>query len=394
MKPRPNFLLAFALPLAAALSLAAGPCRADSWAPPAPEIYLSPDKLYRVRVLPRPLKDQLAYFSDKMNGREPAGAPRGTKQATARAIVERLDADGRWVTLWDAGLTNEVAPVEVLISDRGLHIVTLDNWHSVGYGSNVVAIHDDHGLLVRSLSLSDLLPPVYIEALSHSVSSIHWRGTPRIEGDNLIVPVVVPQETPSGAEAFANVVIRLTDGVILSGTSAEWQKARAAAQQVATVKRDQAEQQKRAFVAPLVAPGENTESAWHDYLREAFFRTARDWKDNTPATTVLRDPASPDYAASEGWLREELRPEGYANDPIAIASIAPFDFLAERMKAILADAPRGKLKGSRIYVVAPSAALPMLEAILAPTGGTVICLDPTQPIPQRPERLKRYLSRD
>jgi hypothetical protein len=84
----------------------------------------------------------------------------------------------------------------------------------------------------------------------------------------------------------------------------------------------------------------------------------------------------------------------YPKDVIAIASIAPFDYLMERMKAILADAKPGKLKGVRLYIAAPSTALPALQTIFAPTGATVICLDPTQPIPQRPERLKRYLSRD
>ena len=60
------------------------------------------------------------------------------------------------------------------------------------------------------------------------------------------------------------------------------------------------------------------------------------------------------------------------------------------MKAILADAKPGELKGSKVYIVAPTSALPMLQAIFAKTGAKVFVLDPNVPIPQRPDRLKRY----
>ena len=390
MKQRLYILLAFAL------SVLSVPGRADSWLPPQPETYLSPDKDHRLRIIPRALSSPLAYFSDKVEGKEPAGAPRGSKQILARAIVERLNVDGRWTTVWDTTLTNEVAPVVALISDGGQYVVTFDNWHSVGYGANVVAIHDRQGQLIRKMALSDLLSADYIAALSHSVSSIHWRGNPRLTEDgNLSIPIVVPHnDDPSDKEIYIDAIIRLADGKVLSGSSPDWQKAIAFAQSVAAQKREYAEQSKRAFINPLLGPAANTERGWHDYLSEAFYRTASDWKDNVPASTVLRDPKDEEYAASEGWLRENLLALDYPKDAIAIASIAPFDYLVERMKAILADAKPGKLKGVRLYIVAPSTALPMLKAMFAPTGAKVICLDPTQPIPQRPERLKRFRSSD
>ena len=381
--------------LAFAVVLFAMPCHADSWLPPQPEIYLSPDKTYRLQVQPRALTSSLGYFSDKMKGKEPAGAPKGTRQITARAIVEHLEANGSWVTIWAGPLTNEVAPVDAIIADGGQYVVTFDNWHSLGYGPNVVTIYDRQGRLIRALALSDLLTDDYIQALSHSVSSIDWRGSPHLSDGLLMIPIVVPNaDQSSDEETYVDAMIRLTDGAVVSGSSPEWHTANASAQHVATLNREYADQARRAFIAPLRGPTSNTERNWHDYLREGFLRTAADWEDNFPATTVLRDPKDPEYAASEGWLRDDLLALDYPKDVIAIASIAPFDYLMERMKAILADAKPGKLKGVRLYIAAPSTALPALQTIFAPTGAKVICLDPTQPIPQRPERLKRYLSRD
>jgi hypothetical protein len=37
------------------------------------------------------------------------------------------------------------------------YVVTLDNWHEVGRGDNVVAIYGPDGKLVRQLALSDFL---------------------------------------------------------------------------------------------------------------------------------------------------------------------------------------------------------------------------------------------
>ena len=373
--------------------VAAAPCMADSWTPAQRTAYLSPDKASRLRVIPRPITSQLGYFSDKVKGKEPAGATKGSKEATARAIVERLDANGSWVTVWDRALTNEVAPVEALISNDAQYVATFDNWHGTGYGPNVVAIYDHEGLLVRKLALSDLLPAEYIDALSHSVSSIQWRGTPRFSGDGrILLPVVVPNDGgPNAKEAYVDAVIRLADGAVLSGATPEWRTAIASAHLVAVQKREYEKQAKRTFIAPLLGPTQNTEPDWHDYLREGFFRTAHDWEDNSPATTVLRDPKAQDYAASEDWLRDDLLALDYRQDVIAIASIASFDYLVERMKAILVGGKKDKLKGVRLYIAAPLASLPTLQKILAPTGAKVICLDPSLPIPQRPERLKRYL---
>lgn len=380
--------------LLALLALVASPCLADSWLPAKSETYLSPDKTYRVRVVPREIESALAYFSDKVHKREPAGGPKGQRQTRATATIEHLSPDGTWVKTWSGSLTNEVAPVFVLIADGGHYLVTFDNWHSMGYGPNVVAIHDDQGRLIRTLSLNDVVSDEYVSALRHSVSSIWWRGEPHFgPGDTLIIPIVVPQETRDGdSETYVDAVFRLSDGALLNKASPDWQSAQASAAHVAQLKRAYDEEAKQAFIAPLLGPKENTELAWHGYLREAFYRSTPNWREDSTSTTVLRDPADPEYAASEGWVRDALLSLDYEHGTMSFASIAPFDFFVARLKTILAEAKPGKLKGSKVYVVAPIGALPMFKAMFAKTGAQVFVFDPQIPIPQRQDRLNQYLS--
>lgn len=372
----------------------ATPCRADQWFPPQPETYESPDKTYRLQVRPRELVSPLAYFSDKAKRREPAGGAKGQQQRRATATIEHLGADGAWTALWSGPLTNEVAPVDALIADGGRYVVTFDNWHSMGYGPNVVVIHDGQGRVIRAMALTDIVSEEYVFALGHSVSSIHWRGTPQLGPDDTVrIPIVVPGDRQgSEEETYVDAVIRLADGAVLSGASPEWRHAQAAAAKEAQSRRDYDERAREAFIAPLLGPSDNTERAWHDYLLEAFLRSAPRWKDDYPATTVLRDPSASDYAPSEGWLRDALLGRDYLRGPVAFASIAPFDHFVARMKAILAEAKPGSLRGIKVYIAAPTGTLPMFKAMFAKTGAQVHLFDPAVPIPQRPERLKAYLA--
>lgn len=109
---------------------------------------------------------------------------------------------------------------------------------------------------------------------------------------------------------------------------------------------------------------------------------------------MLRDPSAHDYAASVGWLRHALLSLDYEHGTMSFASIAPLDFFVARMQAILADAKAGQFQGSKVYVAAPTTALPLLQTLFAKTGSEVFVFDPNSPIPQRPNRLKRYLSKE
>src|SRR5262249_22062201 len=76
---------------------------ADSWELPSQEIYVSQDGAARITVTPRAIGDQLSYFDNLA-----AHGPDAHQGDTARAILERRDAHGRWNVVWRKALVNDV----------------------------------------------------------------------------------------------------------------------------------------------------------------------------------------------------------------------------------------------------------------------------------------------
>jgi TonB family protein len=190
-----------ALALALAVGAAAGAARADSWAMPGKETYYSPNRRFAFEVTPKRLESQLKYFSDKVEGRPDAGAPEGLKEnpCTGALLVRR---GGSYFRRTEFTLVNEVSPVGALVADSGRYVVTFDNWHSVGYGPDVVVIYRADGTLVGKLGLEDLLTASDIETLPHSVSSIWWGGEHYLDegAGHLVLRVVADGEAHRGED--------------------------------------------------------------------------------------------------------------------------------------------------------------------------------------------------
>jgi hypothetical protein len=165
---------------------------ADSWALPTPKKYYSENKQYYFEVIPRVLDSQLKYFEDKVAKREPAGSKPDVVDNYCKGIFYTQDKNGKYEKLWETRLSNDVAPVGALVSDGGEYVVTFDNWHSVGYGDDVVAIYGSGGTQVRKMSLSDIFPQNSAVKLPRSVSSIYWGGKHHIDEKNqqLVLRVV------------------------------------------------------------------------------------------------------------------------------------------------------------------------------------------------------------
>jgi len=151
------------LALTAAL-LATAVSRADTWALPKTFQVSSQDGRYRLTVVPSALPDRSQMRRDA-SGR--------LVHPKATGKLEHKAEEGGYQTVWEQPLTNDVAPVQALVADDGT-VVTLDNWHSVGWGPNVVVIYAPDGRLVRSMGLRDFLPPGEDIRLTYSVSSIWW----------------------------------------------------------------------------------------------------------------------------------------------------------------------------------------------------------------------------
>lgn len=137
---------------------------ADSWPGARPLQVFSESASYFIRVIPgESIGDTVGF----------AGARKGK---FAQALYYALQADRSYKLLHEFGLQNPVAPVDLLLSDRG-YFIAFDNWHNLGFGK-VVAIYAPTGKLVRSYDLNQLYSPALLEKISTSVSSRHWRCQP------------------------------------------------------------------------------------------------------------------------------------------------------------------------------------------------------------------------
>ena len=70
--------------------------------------------------------------------------------------VRAADAPDNAPALWAAELSNKAAPIDVLVTDDGRHVITFDNWYGVGYGDDVVAFYSG-GRQLAKYSLEQIL---------------------------------------------------------------------------------------------------------------------------------------------------------------------------------------------------------------------------------------------
>ncbi|MBN1360748.1 MAG: hypothetical protein JW993_09160 [Sedimentisphaerales bacterium] len=113
------------------------------------------------------------------NGRYVAHVTPARDAQKPRLDVFELRATER-IARWSCELANQVAPVEVYLSDDGRCVATCNEWHKVGYGDSVLAFYGKQGLIAsysmeQVLHLSPDLKPVDLWGLiPHSVSSRWW----------------------------------------------------------------------------------------------------------------------------------------------------------------------------------------------------------------------------
>ena len=383
---------AFLVILAAAAFVALTPARADSWALPRVETFEADQGLYRFTVTPRPLDSQLAYFEEKiaeLEGQPPAPHPGPT------GVLERRDGE-EWIKVWDVPLANDVAPVSALVAPDGSHVVTFDNWHSVGYGENVIVIYDVGGALVRSLTLTELLGEDYIEALPRSVSSVRWKKAAQYSPlyDQLHLDVLVPKIDREQETETVRWTIGLRNGSIVPPDPEAWQAAQAKAGAVKAV-RDEAERERIAYLTnPIVAPESQDMRDWNRYLSEAFARRVDDFTGYPSAhRTILFPSDHPRFEESVKRLRNKVQvatENSYSEDypaHVALAAIGSDAAMKETLAKELAKLPPGSLRYAEFYLVAASELAPDYQAIFKDSGARVIIIDPRIPIPQRPERV-------
>ncbi len=191
---------------------------ADTWAMPKERSVCSVNNKYCLKVIPKKLTNQLDYFGDKVDEKENAGADKGAKNNKCRGIFYVRDANGILRKRWEIDLLNEVAPVDVLVSDQGDYVITFDNWHSVGYGDDVVAIYSaTSGKLIKNFGLSEFLTEHDIHSLPRSTSSIWWGDEHFIDQANrqLVLQVAKGKRTFEKDVKYFQIRVELSSGKVL-----------------------------------------------------------------------------------------------------------------------------------------------------------------------------------
>jgi hypothetical protein len=380
------------LVLTIAVVLVSPVAQADSWRLPTTTHATSADGTWRFTVEPRVLSNQGSYFRDQLDGKEKPGGLAGDAQTAAVGTMERC-VDGACRRAWRRDLLNDVAPVEAVVTDEG-RVMTLDNWHSMGFGPHAVVIYDASGGVVATFALTDFLPKGYVMALPHSVSSLHWRDEARAlaGGTRIAVPVVVPSEAADAFDddtQYVDVVFDTVTGRATRPPPHEWARAVQLAKVRLAAIREEAAAEYRRFVEPLHAPAPSDPDGWHAYLREAFLRLDRGGKDGGPTINVLRRPGTPRAADSDHRMRAALRAARGDRGAIVLGSPSP-EALAALLDDMAGELSPGDLAGSRLYLALDDARFAHAGARLAALGATLVQVDPAKAIPQRRERLAEF----
>ena len=360
---------------------------ADSWLPPRQVTYVSPDGNTRVVVTPRALQGALAYFQDKVANKEKAGqAPEANAQATAE--IQSRDGND-WRVVRSFPLVNDVGPVDVLVANGAHRIVTFDNWHSVGFGPDVVVIYDELGKPIRSMGLKDFLPEGWVRKLPRSVSSIWWgRGhTLDPTGSLLTLRVSQPgQQGPGDDAETVPVRISAEDGSVLPQESASWNAALRQVEVLEAKRRADWAVVRTARMQPLPMPRDRDEQDWRRYIVELRERLS-DYRNGDAycGITLLEEGGMfPDADAIELQISEMADPD-YGMAGRCVFAGPETRKLARNIATALAKNPPGSMKDDTIAVVGSAQDLALLEPAVKRTGATLKFIDAAVPYPGKTE---------
>jgi hypothetical protein len=367
--------------------MCAGKLHADTWLPPHVETTVSSDGVARVTITPRPLSGALHFFEDKVAGKEPAGQQQGSTQTHPMALMERK-VDGRWQKSWEGALVNDVAPVSALVAGGGRYLATFDNWHSTGYGSDVVVIYDGKGALIRKLALKDFLPAKYIVFLPRSVSSLWW-GRDHAFDDNdetLVLRVIVPSESRDEGQPTKTIPmrIRMKDGYVYPPTGKDWEEAEEVIARLDAKRMARWQEARELRARPLVVPTGTDDDAWQAYAVELRERLSQGTGHDCAGSALSEDELDGRNQSPLNTFSFLL--DGYADRDMRMADcfvfVAPDSrSLAKALVRHLSSMSPGSLRGATIAVLGEPAEAQEVRNAAARLGAGVLLVDKAVPYP-------------
>jgi hypothetical protein len=364
----------------AALSMAAS---ADSWMPPTPKTYTSPDGNTRVEITPRGIEGPLAYFEDKVAEKDHAGQAAGAP-TTASAEVQHREGTV-WRPVRSFALVNDVSPVSALVSNDG-RLVTFDNWHSMGLGPDVVVIYDAQGKRIRSLSLEEILPKQWVRHLPRSVSSLWWGGDHAIDPGGLAVTLNVSapgQGMDDEHPTFVPVRVDLSDGHVIPSADAKWKAAMRRADELEAKRKADWDALRAARLKPLEAPKSKDHDAWRAYVVELRERMSND--DKQWCGDVFSPPEG-EYAVSEFGYQLDMFSDSRNKDPEQCVYVFHDTAAMVRdLASAMHEIPANALHDDTLALSGKPGDLDALAQEAARTGLTVRLIDVGTPFPGKIE---------
>lgn len=368
--------------------------RADSWSLPDISTHTSADGRYRFTVTPRALSGQYEYFSDKVEGKLKSGALAGGNES-ARGQLQRRSGS-KWKDEWEKELLNDVAPVDVLVSKSG-HVVTFDNWHTMGYGDDVIVVYDASGALVCSLGLHDLLPAEVVDNLPRSVSSIRWRKGERFSDDQRLLTITIASpsieiEEEDDEENTFELALAIEDCAVVPPSAESWREVLTAAEQHRLHREKIDADWLAKYMAPLSAPTDQSEEAWNMYLLLAWHRSEQvdsgeiGYRER-PAFHFLSAGDQAGRESSKNELKESLD-RLWRSETLVVGSASPSD-LVSAIEEIAPGIPLGSLRDRRVYFALPDPEYSAVRALLKASEVEILQIDPSLPIPQSERNLKQ-----
>jgi hypothetical protein len=150
-----------------------GTAYADTWPLPKITDYYSSDSTHFVRIFPQHIPSNYFKWREASPKRKKRFTPADTLITPCYAQMYKRTGAGDSL-VWEQNLINRIAPVNALVSDNGKYLVTFDNWHSMGYGVDVMVYYNGKGELIKRHMLEDI-SPFAINTYKITISSIWWR---------------------------------------------------------------------------------------------------------------------------------------------------------------------------------------------------------------------------
>lgn len=299
----------------------------------------------------------------------------------ARGVLERWE-NGAWVPGWRRDLPDDYGPSDALVASGGRFVVTQ------GWGKTLLAIYRHDGSMVRTVALSEVLPPLYLRHLPRSVTRLHWGQARLREPDKVVLEIAMPRTVQVKPRfSHSEVIIDLATGAVTPPGGPAWDAALDAAQRIEEFERAEAEKERAAFRAPLKPPVGVEMGPWRYYLLEAAARLNRS-ATLEPKVESYAVPAPGTYSRStEAFVRDLLLSRTDA--VIALAGPADADRFA---RALVETGPVMAADGIErtnlhVFLAVRKRDIARVRAAFAEVPNVVV-FDPAVPIPQRRERLR------